>query len=109
MVYRVVNIIAVILLFWSLDRHPYSYYTLLRFVVFGVSVYSVYLFITIKKSNWAWIHIMIAILFNPIFPIYLDRNIWRYVDIAAAIVFLVSLYVLKKSVSENNNNESPEK
>ncbi|MCR4418181.1 MAG: hypothetical protein NUV92_10625 [Ignavibacteria bacterium] len=43
MVYRVVNIIAVILLFWSLDRHPYSYYTLLRFVVFGVSVYSVYL------------------------------------------------------------------
>ncbi|MCR4418182.1 MAG: hypothetical protein NUV92_10630 [Ignavibacteria bacterium] len=52
---------------------------------------------------------MIAILFNPIFPIYLDRNIWRYVDIAAAIIFLVSLYVLKKSVSENNNNESPEK
>ena len=31
------RIIAAILLFYALDKHPYDYYTLLRFVVCGVT------------------------------------------------------------------------
>ncbi len=33
--YIIARIIAIILLIWALDDHPYSYYTLLRFAVSG--------------------------------------------------------------------------
>ena len=101
--YIIARVIAIILLFWALDKHPYGYYTLLRFVVGGVSAYGAYFAVELKENGWAWTLGIIAILFNPIVPIYLDKGTWAFIDFGVAIILLISLFLLRKSKSENND------
>lgn len=93
--FSVVRIIAAIMLVWALDRHPYSYYTLLRFVVCGVSAYGVYFAIELNKQGWAWILGIVAILFNPFVPVYLDRSTWAIIDLGVAGLLFTSLLLLR--------------
>ena len=104
--FKIARIAAIILLLWALARHPYGYYTLLRFVVCGVSAYGAYFSseIIINKG-WAWIFGIIAILFNPIIPIHLDRDTWAVIDVAVAVVLGVSIFMLKKETSESTEDE----
>jgi len=101
MKFIIARIIAAILLFWALDRHPYGYYTLLRFVVCGVAAYSAYFAAELKKKSWAWIFGIIAFLFNPIIPIHFDRDTWQIIDVGVAILLLVSLFLLQKPKKES--------
>lgn len=104
--FKIARVISVILLLWALDRHPYGYYTLLRFVVCGVSAYGAYFSseIIIRKG-WAWIFGIIAILFNPIIPIHLDRGTWAVIDVIVAAVFSISIFILKKENSKSTEKE----
>ena len=43
-----------------------------------------------EKMGWMWTFIVTAVLFNPILPIHLSRNIWQPVDLVGGIVFLCS-------------------
>ena len=94
--YIVARIIAVIFLFWALDRHPYDYYTFLRFVVCGVSAYGAFISNEFGKDVWTWIFGIIAILFNPLIPIHLNKGTWAIIDIIVAIIFLISFHFIKK-------------
>jgi hypothetical protein len=89
------RIIIVGLLVWALDKHPYGYYKLLRFLVCAVSAYGVYFSGEIKKIGWVWIFGGIAILFNPIIPIHLGRDTWAIVDLGVALIFVISLFLLR--------------
>ena len=95
----IVRIITAALLIWALSKHPYGYYTLLRFVVCGVTAFGVYFAAEFKRIGWAWIFGIIAILFNPIFPIRLDRNTWAIIDVGVAVILLISIFILKVSTS----------
>jgi hypothetical protein len=95
--FTIARIIAAILLFLALGRHPYGYYKLLRFVVCGVTVYGVYFATKKEKIAWVWPFGIIAILFNPLIPIYLRRGTWQFIDFAVAILLLISVLVLRKS------------
>jgi hypothetical protein len=104
MTYKILRIIAAILLFWALDRHPYSYYTFLRFVVCGVAGYGAFISIKLDKNVWAWIFGITAVLFNPILPIHLNRDLWAIIDVAVALVLIVSLFVLNRpKIAESDN------
>jgi hypothetical protein len=86
-------------LFWTLcamllllacAKMPIGYYTLLRIII-TIGAISI-LFYEIKKdvSLFGIAFIMIAILFNPILPIYLyKRTIWMPIDISVAALFLI--------------------
>ena len=100
MIFIIVRLIAIVLLFWALDRHPYGYYTFLRLVVCGVTAYSAYFAVGINKNGWAWTFGAIAFLFNPIIPMHLTRDIWQIIDVGVAILLFVSLFLLKKPKSE---------
>lgn len=89
------SIVAIILLVWALDRHPYAYYTLLRWVTCGSAVAGFIVAVQENLVAWCWIMGMVALLFNPIIPIHLTREIWQPIDIAAAAVFLVSIFLLR--------------
>ena len=89
------RIIAAAMLFWALDDHPYSYFTLLRVVVCGVAVYCAVQANEYDRSSWTWIFGGIAVLFNPIWPIHLDRETWQVVDATVGVVMLVSFFYLK--------------
>lgn len=85
------------MLFLALARWPYGYYQILRWVVCGASAWSVYLAIQTDKNGWAWTLGTIAVLFNPILPIYLTRDIWSFLDIVTGITLLASLQHVKAS------------
>jgi len=93
------GIIAAILLLLSFFDWPYGYYTLLRWVVAGVSIYYAYLLYTTYKNKiaWFWGLVITAILFNPIIPVYLyDKSLWNIIDMIVAVFFVVLIIRLKK-------------
>jgi hypothetical protein len=97
------RIITAILLLWALDYHPYSYYILLRWFVCFVSVYMAYISYVTDKREWMIMFIFIALLFNPLFPVYLDRPTWAIIDVITSFVMLTSLLLLpRKSQSVKN-------
>ncbi|MDP3043179.1 MAG: hypothetical protein Q8N21_02140 [bacterium] len=96
----IIAIIALLLTF--IDWHSYGYYTLMKFVVTGVAAYYVYyIYEVVKKQDfWFWGLAVIAILFNPIIPIYLgDKDLWMAIDVVV-IGFLVGAVI--KFRKDNN-------
>ena len=87
-----IRIVAIIMLLWAIDDHQAGYFTFLRFLVTGTAVWSLWVALNLKKIYWVWIMGGIAVLFNPIIPIYLDRSTWGPIDVLAAIIFIVSLF-----------------
>ncbi len=106
--FMIARIIAIILLLGALGSHPYAYYTLLRVVVCGITAYGAYYSIILKEIGWAWTYGVIAFLFNPIIPVYLNMSIWTIIDIGVAIVIIVSLFILRKPTSKEFEGNSLE-
>lgn len=88
-------IVAALMLLGALASWPYGYYQLLRFVVCGVSVYVAFMAYQWQKLWATWLFGFIALLFNPLIPIHLSREIWQPIDIICAIIFLIAIFVLK--------------
>lgn len=74
---------------------PYGYFMLVRFVMMVAFGLMAYRYFTIKKSVAAWVFVILAVLFQPIFKIVLGRGIWNAVDVVVA-VFLVAIYVVER-------------
>ena len=89
-------ICVIALLLAILPIWPYGYYQLLRWLVAGTAAFIVYVASKLAKKTWIWIMSAIAILFNPIVPIYLAKEIWVAIDFIAAIVFFVSIFKIKE-------------
>jgi hypothetical protein len=97
MKYTLVIIVSLFLLLAAIFSLPYGYYVYLRIIVCAFSLYCTYHLIDIydNKVSIYIIPIMVAILFNPIIRIHLDREIWKVVDLA--IIALVWYpYIYKK-------------
>ena len=92
---KIPAIIAAVMLLLTFFSWPYGYYNFLRIIITGVAIYyAYYLYKIIKKQDfWFWSLVVIAIFFNPIFPIYLgDKSVWGIIDTIVA-VFLISLII----------------
>ncbi len=83
------------MLFWALADNPYGYYQILRWVIAGVTGYSAYLAYKQGKNVWVWILAITAILFNPIAPLHLDREIWSVLNIIAVAIIFTSIFKIK--------------
>jgi hypothetical protein len=94
----IVRILASVLLFWAaLSHHPSSYYTLLRWVVFGAGAYSVYVAVAFNQISWAWCFGLIALFFNPLIPVWLNRATWVNIDVAAGVILILSIFTLRRT------------
>ena len=81
---------AAVLLLAALGHHPYGYYTFLRWAVCVAAVVVAWVAWE-SASQWAtWPFAGIAILFNPLAPVYLQRSTWRLIDIVCALAFVSS-------------------
>jgi hypothetical protein len=80
---------------------PYGYYTLLRLVVtIGASAVAWLDYQETKTAGpWVLVFGMTALLFNPLIPVYLSRNSWFFLDIAAAAIFTAKWFVSKQKVA----------
>ena len=86
-------IIAVMLLVAVADL-PYGYYQLLRWATCGVAVFVAFRAYKVGKTWITWLFGLIVVLFNPIVPIHLTKEIWRPIDLASAIIFGLSILFL---------------
>jgi hypothetical protein len=86
---KTINTILSILMILALFNLPYFYYELLRVVVFLGAAYDAYVAYTLydKANGPFYVFLFIALLWNPIFPIYLTRGVWNIFNVIAAIVF----------------------
>ncbi len=77
------------------DSLPYAYFQIMRLVVCGAVCFGAF---TLKnRQGWLGTMAIIAVLFNPLLPVRLDRNTWQVIDLATGIVFLISISPVWKS------------
>ena len=90
--YRILfsKIAAILLLVAIIPIWPYFLYQFLKLVVFGAASFSVYLYHKEKNTQWMIIMIIIAIIFNPINPLYFGHFLWSIVDLIVAMIFFKS-------------------
>ncbi len=84
-------LIGAIFSFW-----PYSYFIILRWLVFIISLIVLNGFYTSNLKGWAIVFGVIALLFNPIYPVYLNKQSWIPIDLVSAIFFFLAAYSIKK-------------
>jgi Family of unknown function (DUF6804) len=71
---------AGMLVYAAIENHPYSYYTLLRWICCPVFAYSAFAAHEQNRLPWAWIFGVLALLYNPLFRVHLDRSTWTGVN-----------------------------
>ena len=80
----------------ALGPWPYGYYTLLRWVVCISALMVVYRASHVDRPWAVWTFGLVALLFNPLVPIYLSREIWAPIDVAVAILFVVAILSVRE-------------
>ncbi len=92
----ILSLIAATVLFGALAKWPYGYYQLLRIVTCCVAVYIAFIAYQWQKLWAVWLFGFIALLFNPVIPIHLSREIWQTIDLICALLFTTVAFVLKR-------------
>ena len=92
--------LAAVLLVGALGKWPYGYYTLLRLVTCGAAGYGVYVSHSAGKVGWLWAFILIAVVFNPIIPVHLSREIWQPIDVLTAAALVVAIFSVRQEGSQ---------
>lgn len=90
------KLVLSLLLIVGIFDMPYGYYTFLRITITLSSIFLAYLNYKDNSFYWFWFFCLVAILFNPVFPIYLDKYHWLILDIVISFMFLVSI---KRSIN----------
>lgn len=88
------KLVAAGMLFGALGRRQFGYYTLLRWVVCGVSAFAAFRASERDKNGWVWVLAIVALFFNPIIPVKLNRNTWALIDIGVAVLLLLSIFAI---------------
>ena len=88
---RMIVYITCLILFGAALPLPYGYYQFLRLVACGVFAFGAYVTHEKGETVLPWLLGGIALLFNPIFPVYLDRSIWFILDVVVALILLINI------------------
>ena len=83
---------------------PYGFYTLLRCVVSGVAIY---LLVSCRErmvEGQKFGLIIAAIVFNPVLPVGLGRNLWKLVDLGTAFFYIWVAQTLLRAGNDGNGN-----
>jgi hypothetical protein len=82
--------------FIGIFRLPIEYYTFLRILVSIGALLVLYNTLSFKQYYFSIIFLVILILFNPVFPIYLYRkSVWIPIDTITGILFLLINFIEK--------------
>ena len=94
----IIMLLLAIPTFW-----PYGYYVLLRWVVALTAVFLLWLAYESKRTFWLFLMGMVAVLFNPIIPVHLDKETWVIIDLVVATLFLASIFTIKNYEQRKGN------
>lgn len=93
---RALLLICAGLLFLAIANLPIGYYTFLRIVVtIGAGLAALHEYEN-KINFWVLAFGLIAILFNPFIPIYLnEKELWMPIDFVAGVLFTIKSFTYK--------------
>lgn len=90
-------LICAALLFLSVLKLPIGFYTFLRIIVSITAIAVIAREYNNKLTFWTITFGIIAILFNPVIPIYLNnKSAWMPIDVLVGIVFIIKSFNLKR-------------
>lgn len=93
---KIAAIASIILLALAVtSRWPSGFYTFLRIVVCGTVVWLAVEAYQFRKAPLAWVLGGLAILFNPLIPIYMRRPQWRWFDFIALFVLAIAVVIVR--------------
>ncbi|WP_374461511.1 DUF6804 family protein [Chryseobacterium taeanense] len=82
--------------FIGIFRLPIEYYTFLRILVSVAALLVLYITLSARQHYFSIVFLVILIIFNPVFPIYLFRkSLWIPIDTITGILFLLITFVDK--------------
>jgi hypothetical protein len=84
------KLLAILMLLGALLSFPFVYYQLMNWVVVGAALVTVQQAYQRKMHALAWLFALVAVVFNPLAPLYLRADVWHIADIVAAALFLIS-------------------
>ena len=95
---KYLELIIAMLLLLCLTSMPYGYYELVRYLTSVLFIWKAFQSLKIKNERDIFLFVSIAILFQPFVKITLSKTIWGIIDIVVAIL-LIFTYV--KNIREN--------
>ena len=88
-----IKIVCSVMLFIALFNNPYSYYQILKWVITIVSGYLANHYFKSSLEGLGWIFVAIAVLYNPIAPIFFERSTWEVINV---LTIGVLIYTYRK-------------
>jgi len=79
---------SVIFLLIAIVDLPYGYYIILRILIFSISIMMIISSKYVESKWFFYLPVFIAIIYNPIIPIYLSKANWVRIDVIVAIIFI---------------------
>jgi hypothetical protein len=105
-------LVAVVMLGFAVTgKHPYSFYVLLRWICCAVFAISAFTAHKQYRDLWVWVFGVLALLFNPIVPLHLQRDTWQGVDWSAIGVVVIAAisFWRDKGTERDSKNMNEEK
>ena len=97
-------ICIVALLFAAMGHWPYDFYVLMRLAIFATCVIQFFAILGKQRTAWAGTIFIVALLYNPLFPIHLHRSTWESLNWVTLAIFSVLCGLLKPA---NRLSSSP--
>ena len=88
--------ISAVMLLIAILPLPYGYYILLRWIVSISAIFSAWVANELGKKSWLFLMTIIALLFNPVAPVHLNKGTWTVIDLIVAILFFASINKIKQ-------------
>jgi hypothetical protein len=90
------QVVSSLMLLWALNpSNPYVYYMYLRIVCCGVFAYLAFQSLENKKQGWGWVLGITALVYNPIFRVHLNRELWSIINVVTIVIAMVSIFALQ--------------
>ena len=88
--------IVSLMLLWALNPdNPYGYYILLRIACCAVFAYLARKAFHLERQGWVWILGIMAVVYNPIIPVHLTREIWALVNVLTIGIAVASIFAIR--------------
>ena len=69
---------------------PYGYYMFLRLAVTAAAAYIAYVNFDKDITVWGIVFVGVALLFNPLYTVHLDKALWAVIDLVVAVLFFIN-------------------
>jgi ABC-type uncharacterized transport system permease subunit len=100
------HLVAIVMLIIAVFNNPYGYYILLRWVLATIFGFNAFYYFKNESLAGFFSFVLGAIIYNPLIPLHLNKEIWTVVNLITAALLAVSLAMLvikKLRVSATDN------